>query len=79
MNFAKFLRTSFLQKISGQLLPRFYEFKVSKDVAIFTKSSFTSNNRTSSSQMFFKIGVFKKLAILKGKEHCWSLFLIMSQ
>ena len=34
----------------------FYEFKVSKNVAIFTKPNFTSINWTNHSQMFFKIG-----------------------
>ena len=30
--------------------------------------------RSSRSQMFFKIGVFKKCAVFVGKRQCWSLF-----
>ena len=29
--------------------------------------------------MFFEIGVFKNLAIFRGKHLCWSLFLIKLQ
>ena len=35
--------------------------------------------RSSRSQMFFKIGVFKNFAIFKGKHLCRSLFLIKLQ
>ena len=36
-------------------------------------------NRSSRSQMFFKIGILKNFAIITGKHLCWSLFLIKSQ
>ena len=32
--------------------------------------------KSSRSQMFLKIGVFKNFAIFTGKQLCWSLFLI---
>ena len=32
--------------------------------------------RSSRSQMFLKIGVFKNFTIFTGKQLCWSLFLI---
>ena len=35
--------------------------------------------KSSRSQMFFKIGVFKNFKIFTGKHLCWSLFLIMFQ
>ena len=35
--------------------------------------------RSSSSDMFFKIGVFENFAIFTGKHLCWSLFLINLQ
>ena len=34
---------------------------------------------TDQKQMFFEIGVLKKLAIFTGKDLCWSLFLIKLQ
>ena len=37
------------------------------------------NYRSSSSQMFFKIGVLKNFAIFTGKHLRWSLFLIKLQ
>ena len=36
-------------------------------------------NRSSYSQMFFKIGILKNLANFKGKHQSWSLFLIKLQ
>ena len=36
-------------------------------------------NRSSRSQMFFKIGLLKNYAIIAGKYLCWSLFLISLQ
>ena len=36
-------------------------------------------NRTSVSQMFFKIGVLKNFAMFTGKHPCWSPFLIKLQ
>ena len=33
-------------------------------------------NRSSRSQMFFKIGILKNFAIITGKHLCWSPFLI---
>ena len=33
-------------------------------------------NRSSRSQMFFKIGVLKHFSQFTGKKKCWSLFLI---
>ena len=37
------------------------------------------NNRSSRSQMFFKIGVLKSFAHFTGKHGCWNLFLIKLQ
>ena len=44
----------------------------------YSKISFKPRGvfRSSRSQMFFKIGVLKNLAIFTGKHMCWSLFLI---
>ena len=36
-------------------------------------------NRSSGSQMFFKIGVLKSFAMFTGKHMCWSPFLIKLQ
>ena len=36
-------------------------------------------NTDQKQQMFFEIGVLKKLAIFTGKDLCWSLFLIKLQ
>ena len=36
-------------------------------------------NRSSLSQMFFKIDVLKNFANFVGKHHCWSIFLIKLQ
>ena len=36
-------------------------------------------NRSSHSQMFFKIDIFKNLKNFTGKHQCWSLFLIKLQ
>ena len=36
-------------------------------------------NRTSLSQMFFKIGALKNFAYFIGKHQCWSIFLIKLQ
>ena len=45
--------------------------------AIYGKvRSWRLTNRSSRSQMLFKIGVLKNLTIFTGKHLCWSLFLI---
>ena len=36
-------------------------------------------NRSSRSQMFFKIGILKNFSIITGKHLCWNLFLIKLQ
>ena len=66
MNFAKFLRKSFLQNTSGQLLLKINDSKQRNQAKI----------RSSRSKMFFKISVLENFAIFTGKHLCWSLFLI---
>ena len=41
--------------------------------------SLPTHGRSSHSQIVFKIGVLKNVAIYTGKHLCWSLFLIKSQ
>ena len=36
-------------------------------------------SRNSHSQMFLKLGALKNFAIFKGKQQCWSIFLIKLQ
>ena len=50
-------------------------FAAAKASLVFVKN----RCKSSRSQMIFKMGVFKKFAILTGKHLCWSLFLIKLQ
>ena len=45
----------------------------------YCKSIQIKNLKSSSSQMFFNIGVMKNVAKFTGKHLCWSLFLIKLQ
>ena len=47
--------------------------------AAFSVSTIGSYHKSSLSQMFFKIGVFKNSAIFTWKQTCWSFFLIKLQ
>ena len=50
-------------------------FAAAKASVVFIKN----RCRSSRSQMFFKVDVFKNFAIFTGKHLCWSLFLIKLQ
>ena len=69
MNFAKFVRKSFLQNTSGRLFLKINDSKQRNQAKI----------RSSRSKMFFKISVLENFAIFTGKHLCWSLFLIKLQ
>ena len=43
------------------------------------KNVFQAKDRSSHSQLFFKIGVMKNFATFTGKHLCWNLFLIKLQ
>ena len=53
-------------------------FYVSKGYRKWHEVGLRTLNSTRS-QIFFRIGVLKNFAIFKGKQLCWSLFLINSQ
>ena len=82
VNFAKFLRTSFLKKQLRWLL--FLHFLSSSLCYVFMYENVQIKIkgkalRSSPSQMFFKTAVLKYFAILARKHLCWRIFSIKSQ
>ena len=71
---------SFLLKIKVSLHNHSFKlvFQSSRHLQGYTKSN-SMKFRSSSSQMFFKIGALQRFALFTGKHLCWNLFLIKLQ
>ena len=67
---------SFFNKVAT-VLKKLYQRHFPVNFAkLFKTTVFQKTNRSSRSQMFFKIGLLENFANFRGKDLCWSLFLI---
>ena len=73
VNFAKFLRTPFLQNTSGRLL-LYYYMRTAMTVKTLTTIPESWEDKSSHRRCSLKKAVFKNFAISTGKHLYWSIF-----